>query len=273
MRDYAALAARIRAACEGTLTLHVYGQQTALAGLEGVSTPEQYDLFLVRIHSQTRLPRFHVLLNGGTHGDEPAGAEAVVTFLEKRLYRKWPDVAFTVTPCTNPWGYVHGKREGPGGVDLNRAYRRATRLTPQITLHKRALTGRRFDLFIDCHEDVDTPGLYVFAPETLGRAIVAAVRPVGPIHPGPRVDGEIPLVDGVVQWGRRRRRRLRAWTTWPLPFYISRYHQRIAPRVRPKDVGAFASATIETPVNVPMRQRIKMQLTAIEAAIATLTEK
>src|SRR5918993_634660 len=144
MGDYAALAARIKAACPPPLTLSVYGEQTSLDGTE------RYDLFLVQVPSQMRLPRFRVLLNGGTHGDEPAGAEAVVTFLEKRLYRKWPDVAFTVTPCTNPWGYAHGRRKAPGGVTLNRSYRRAPRLTPQISLHKRALAGRRFDLFIDC---------------------------------------------------------------------------------------------------------------------------
>src|SRR5687767_6343524 len=222
MRDYAALAARIRAACPPPLALGVYGEQASLDG------SERYDLFLFHVPSRTRFPRFRVLLNGGTHGDEPAGAEAVVTFLEKRRYRHWPEVAFTVTPCTNPWGYVHGKREGPGGRDLNRAFQRATRVTSQVSLYKRALRGRRFDLFLDCHEDVDAPGLYVFARGgTLGRAIVDAVRErgVGPIHPGDLVDGEIPLVDGVVTFPTRRRRPRLAGSTRHLSGYVSRYHQ------------------------------------------------
>ena len=275
MRDYAALAARIQraAASQPAVRLRVYGQQQSLDGAE------TYNLFIATIPSQTRRPRFSVLINGGTHGDEPAGPEAVVRWLETRQYARWPEIAFTVTPCTNPWGYVHAKREGPGGLDLNRSFRRATRLTPQVTLHKRALRGRRFDLFVDCHEDVDAPGLYVFAPEHLGRAIVEAVRPIGPIHPGDLVDGEIPLVNGVVQFSaRRRRRRMRTWTTWPLPFYVSRFHQRdprgsfypLSPLRKP---GAYASATVETPTKLPMRLRVKMQLAAINAALATLTDK
>ena len=275
MRDYAALAARIRAVCPAPLALSVYGLQTSPDGAE------TYDLFLVHVPSQTRHPRFRVLLNGGTHGDEPAGAEAVVTFLERRLYRKWPEVAFTVTPCTNPWGYVHNTREGPGGVDLNRAYHRATRRTQQISLFKRALRRRRFDLFIDCHEDIDAPGLYVFARGgNLGRAIVEAVRAAGgPIHPGDLVDGEIPLVDGVVSFPARRRRPRLAGSTRHLSGYVSRYHQpdpqgRIpAPRGARTLPGSFAAATVETPTMLPIRQRIRIQLTAIEAALATLTEK
>jgi hypothetical protein len=257
MRDYAALAARIQAACPPPLSLSVYGEQTSLDGAE------RYELYLVQVPSQLRFPRFRMLLNGGTHGDEPAGAEAVVTFLEKRLYRHWPEVGFTITPCTNPWGYVHDTREGPGGRDLNRAFQRATRVTPQISLYKRALRGRRFDLFVDCHEDVDSPGLYVFARgENLGRAIVDAVRAAGgPIHPGPLVDGEIPLVDGVVTFPRRRRRPRLVGSTRHLSGYVSRYYK------------TFASATVETPTRLPLRRRVKMHLTAIEAALATLTEK
>jgi murein peptide amidase A len=273
MADYAALAERVQSASQPPVRLRLYGQQVSLDGTE------RYDLFVATIPSQTRRPRFSVLLNGGTHGDEPAGAEAVVRFLETRRYAQWPEVAFTLTPCTNPWGYVHGKREGPGGRDLNRAFQRATRLTAQITLYKRVLRGRRFDLFIDCHEDVDAPGLYVFARGgDLGRTIVEAVRAVGPIHPGNLVDGEIPLLDGVVNFGTRRRRP-RIGPTRHLSGYISRFHQpdpqgRIPqPGARRAPALSYAAATVETPTSLSMRQRVKMHLTAIDAALATLTEK
>src|SRR5688500_2988346 len=96
-RDYAALAARIRAAAQPPLRLRVIGQQTTPDGAE------RYDLYLVTVPAGRR-PRWRVYLNGGTHGDEPAGAEAVTRFLEEGRYRDWPDVAFTVTPCLNPWG-------------------------------------------------------------------------------------------------------------------------------------------------------------------------
>lgn len=323
-RDYAALAARIRAAVEPLqppLALRVYGQQVGPAALARPSTPaeavegvepaeprvavapqdpgpaealpedERYDLFLVTLPARAARPngraRWSVMLNGGTHGDEPAGAEAVVRFLEERRYTGWPDVAFTVTPCTNPWGYVHNRREGPGGLDLNRSFRRASPRTPEVSLLKQALRRRVFDLYLDCHEDVDTPGLYVFAPTALGRAIVEAVRPVGPIHPGDLVDGEIPLNDGVVEldnWSARRPRG--SWTTWPLPYYVSRYHQRrpdspsaredeasVQRRAAALDIPFLSTATIETPPSLPLEQRVAMHLAAIDATLATLESK
>ena len=270
VRDYEALATRLQAAVASVsppLKLRVYGQQ---ATPEGAEPQEVYDLFLVDVPARTRAPRFSVLLNGGTHGDEPAGAEALVRFLEERRDTRWPDVAFTITPCTNPWGYAHDTREGPGGADLNRSFRRATRRTPQVTLYKQAMRRRTFDLLVDCHEDVDTPGLYVFAPTALGQAIVRAVRPLGPVHEGDLVDGEIPLNGSVVELdSERMRERQRSWNTWPLPFYVGRYHRRGASGID----FAINSATVETPVTLPMEQRIAMHLAAIDAALATLSDK
>ncbi|HEX2184942.1 MAG TPA: succinylglutamate desuccinylase/aspartoacylase family protein [Chloroflexota bacterium] len=297
-RDYAQLAARIRAAAQPPLRLRVIGQQTSPDGAE------RYDLYLVQIPPSPRarpsgvqrgphpgrsldLGRgvVRVYLNGGTHGDEPAGAEAVTRFLEARVYERWPQVAFTVTPCLNPWGYVHNRREGPGGRDLNRSFRRAGRATPEISAVKRAMRGQTFDLLLDCHEDVDAPGLYVFAPSALGRAIVESARPLGPVHPGPLVDGEIPLKDSVVVLDAERSpERRRQFTTWPLPFYVGRYHRRRpadsareargAPgegsSLEPPEVWAMATATIETPTTLPLEQRVAMHLAAVDASLKLL---
>ena len=287
MRDYAALAARVRAAAAPPLTWRVYGQQ--MAGESGAA----HDLYVVRVPAAGGRGRYRVLLNGGTHGDEPAGPEAVVRFLEERRYAAWPDVEFVVVPCTNPWGYVHDRREGPGGRDLNRSFRRAGRQTVEVGLLKRALRGQRFDLFLDCHEDVDAPGLYVFAPRAIGEAIVAAAGRHGPLHPGPLVDGEIPLEKSVVvldddRWHARRQQRPRRRTSWPLPFYVARYHQRRPERdatqpapeaieraaeetAPPVDVVRMAQATIETPTTIPLGQRVAMHHAAIDAAVRLMT--
>ena len=275
-RDYGALAARVRAAAAPPVSLRVIGQQTTADGAE------RYDLLLLRIPA-AGTPRWRVYLNGGTHGDEPAGAEAVTRFLEERRYAAWPDVSFTLTPCLNPWGYSHDRREGPGGRDLNRSFRRAGPVTPEVSHIKRALRRQSFDLFLDCHEDVDSPGLYVFAPEILGRAIVDAVRPVGPVHPGPLVDGEIPLKDSVVVLDspERSRQRPRTWSTWPLPFYVGRYHRRVRQEQTPEgsnlqppdvaDSGWMTAATIETPTAIALDQRVAMQHAAIDAGLRLLT--
>jgi hypothetical protein len=117
--------------------------------------------------------------------------------------------------------------------------------------------------------------LYVFAPRTLGRVIVEAVRAVGPVHPGPAVDGEIPLKESVVVLDDPDRppERRRVWTTWPLPFYVGRYHRR--PPAEGSSGGPddwrMESATIETPTALALDQRVAMHLAAIDAALAHLT--
>lgn len=300
-RDYASLAARIRAAAGAPLSSRVFGRQATPDGAE------RYDLLLVHLPAAPSggLPRRgpggsagrgfprRVYLNGGTHGDEPAGAEAVTRFLEDKRYLAWPDVEFTLTPCLNPWGYTHDRREGPAGRDLNRSFRRALPGTPEVAALKQALRRRVFDLFLDCHEDVDAPGLYVFSPAALGRAIVDAVQHVGPVHRGQDVDGETPLKDSVVELdGERFRERRRSIAAWPLPFYVARYHRHTlspalsagisdaaptrdslpdAENVAPPDILQMASATVETPTSLPLEQRVTMHLTAIDAAMRFLT--
>jgi hypothetical protein len=216
-----------------------------------------------------------VVLNGGTHGDEPAGAEAVTRFLEERRHTRWPEVEFTVTPCANPWGYAHDRRQGPLGADLNRSFGRARRTTPEVAALKRALGRRTFDLFVDCHEDVDAPGLYVYAPAALGRAVAAAAGRHGPLHPGPVVEDELPVAGGVVALDRASggaggdpgaAGSGRRPASWPLPA------GSWAAALPPPNVGQVASATIETPTAFPLEQRVAMQLAAITAAVDTLVE-
>ena len=42
-----------------------------------------------------------VLLVGGIHGDEPAGVEAAVSWMESGLADRWP-IDWLVLPCANP---------------------------------------------------------------------------------------------------------------------------------------------------------------------------
>jgi hypothetical protein len=224
-------------------------------------------------------PIRHVLLTGGVHGDEPAGVEAVVRFLEQQRARRWPGVAFTVLPCVNPWGFARGRREGPGGADLNRSFRRATATTRELSALKRVLRRRPFDLLVDCHEDVDAPGLYtVAAPAALGRVAVRAARRVGPVHGGANVDGILPLAGGVVDVNAPTFRALRLEVGgWALPVYVAAYQQRRAPGAARWRAGLDEppfvppGVVIETPTRLPMEQRVAMHLAAIDAALGTLT--
>ena len=150
-RSYVDLEARLAAVTAAPLRRRRIAQQAG------------YAIWEVRIPARRRIPRsrprVRVLLNGGTHGDEPAGVEALLRFLEQRRYEAWPEIAFTLIPCLNPWGFVRGIREGPAGHDLNRAFRRASPATPEVRAIKRVLSRRRLTCSLDCHEDCDATGI------------------------------------------------------------------------------------------------------------------
>ena len=271
-RSYADLEARLAAATPSPLQRRRIAQQAGT-----------YAIWEVRIPARRRIPRsrprVRVLLNGGTHGDEPAGVEALLQFLERRRYEAWPGITFTLIPCLNPWGFVRDTREGPAGHDLNRAFRRASPATPEVSAIKRVLSRRRLTCSMDCHEDCDAEGFYAYElPEvsSLGQGVVEAVAAVGPISPDCLVEEIVPVRDGLARTDQPRpqaddemaaamppeawrdfRTFVRAWPTWPLPIYLWHRH------------GARAF-TFETPTVLPLDQRVGMQLAAIEAVLQAL---
>ena len=271
-RSYADLEARLAAATPSPLQRRRIAQQAGT-----------YAIWEVRIPARRRIPRsrprVRVLLNGGTHGDEPAGVEALLQFLERRRYEAWPGITFTLIPCLNPWGFVRDTREGPAGHDLNRAFRRASPATPEVSAIKRVLSRRRLTCSMDCHEDCDAEGFYAYElPEvsSLGQGVVEAVAAVGPISPDCLVEEIVPVRDGLARTDQPRpqaddemaaamppeawrdfRTFVRAWPTWPLPIYLWHRH------------GARAF-TFETPTVLPLDQRVGMQLAAIEVVLQAL---
>ena len=66
--------------------------------------------------------RLRVLLTGGVHGDEPAGVEAVLGFVEEDMSPWLEQVEFTVVPWVNPVGYVRDTRDNGDGADINRSF-------------------------------------------------------------------------------------------------------------------------------------------------------
>ena len=83
-----------------------------------------------------------VYINGGTHGDEPAGVEAALAFLEGE-WDRWADrVRFEVVPCLCPWSYVHNARLNAQEVDVNWAFLRDD--VPEIEILKGFVEGRVF---------------------------------------------------------------------------------------------------------------------------------
>ena len=103
-----------------------------------------------------------ICLSGGIHGDEPAGVDAVLEFL-RRVRNQGSLLThfrFTVFPCNNPYGYEHDTRRNGSGLDLNRQFARL-RPPAEVRMIKSILEGRRFELSMEFHEDVDTDGYYL----------------------------------------------------------------------------------------------------------------
>ena len=91
-----------------------------------------------------------MLLTSGVHGDEPAGIEAVLRFLESAP-STYPGFEFVVVPCVNPTGYVRSTRENIRGVDINRPFEADDE--EEVRIIKDLLKGECFDCHVDFHED------------------------------------------------------------------------------------------------------------------------
>ncbi|MBT3271139.1 M14 family metallocarboxypeptidase [Candidatus Poribacteria bacterium] len=237
-RDYNAIAARIRALPSSRCTVDL------------AATVRGHPLYVLRSPpSPSRGPR--LALSAGTHGDEPAGVEAVVRLLETgdSTLAGFDWVAF---PCLNPAGYAEGTRENGAGVDINRSFENEE--VAEALAVKRVLRGAAFDVFIECHEDWEASAFYMFecgdAAGALGGRVMAEVARECPVSHASDIDG-MRAVDGVIQvdeefaeYGHRS-----------LALYMWRFH---AKRV----------LTCEAPGSLPFEQCVTAHMAAIRSALA-----
>ena len=124
--------------------------------LTKIGTVHDYPVFKVVLGSQSG-ERENILITGGVHGDETAGVEASLKFLERDNVALLKRFSFWVFPCINPHGYVHDTRENGEGADVNRSF--ATDDVPEASIVKRALGQTQFAFAIDFHEDCDATGV------------------------------------------------------------------------------------------------------------------
>ena len=124
----------------------------------------------------------------------------------------------------------------------------------EIEQVKQVINGNRYDLFIEFHEDWEYTGYYLFeltnnAPQ-FGPAIIESVKKVGPIHPGPEVDG-MPVVDGIVHTGEAKA------GTEIMPIYLQAYHTNHC-------------ITLESASQLDMNLRVQSHLAAVTTALNQL---
>ena len=110
---------------------------------------------MVILTKNNKKPKIRVWLQGGLHGDEPAGTEALLHLLDRFL--TGTDLSFllehleiAVVPMANIDGYEKQQRESADGTDLNRDQ---TRLKAKESIAlKTAFSRFNADVALDFHE-------------------------------------------------------------------------------------------------------------------------
>lgn len=244
-RDYAALVERVHSLKEHGWTVsvagHVCDMPILTAGRSSASTNPL------------------VLLVGGIHGDEPAGVEAAVNWMESGKADRWP-VNWLVLPCANPCGWTLDRRTASADHDLNRSFNLAE-CCDEIQIIRAALADKRFAFSMDFHEDCDAPGYYLCEikarPPFAGEQMIAAVEAVLPIWDVPRLDGRKAASRGCVRRSSISPTSLHRRRLWPLEFHLLRHHTQ----------HTFCS---ESPMSFPIKERVRAHHAALEAALNVL---
>ena len=205
-----------------------------------------------------------VVLSSGIHGDEPAGVESLLRFLEgygdgrgEGIQRWAKEYQFTLFPCTNPTGYERGTRENASGVDLNRRF--GSKDPPEeVAIIQRDLKGQQFAIYMDFHEDTDGEGFYLYEvlheeKDHLAEEIIETLSRQYPIDLRDRIDG-FPNCGGVICPQRDGEGFPFKRVDLPLPLYL---YLR----------GVRHCFTIESPTRLPMEDRVGMHLMALEAVL------
>ncbi len=216
--------------------------------VETAGSIEEYPLHVVHLQENADAS-CTILLTAGVHGDEPAGVEAALRFLEQDQADLLQHFAFCVVPCINPTGYVRNTRENSRGADINRSFEADQ--VPEAEIVKELLRGRQFDCFIDFHEDWEAKGFYLYEGrrnrQFFGSEIIRHVEKIGPIDLD--IDeGDPPISRGVYPVSS-------SWGLQGLAPYILHFH---APR-------AFICETPST--NWDMDLRVAAHLAALDTVL------
>ncbi len=216
-----------------------------------------YPFFRVTRWRTKRWPT--VFLSGGMHGEEPAGVEAVLQWLESPASRRW-QVNWYVLPCINPYGWERNYRRNRQRYDINRQFRGRTDCV-EAKLVKRLLRGREFALSFEFHEDVDATGFYLYEHSMhdplFADRILAAVAQITPIHRGRVIDGRAADGRGLITRPATLAA-LRRRPQWPMAYHVMRHH---APHL----IGS------ETAVRAPFANRVTAHRRSLEVALEMLT--
>lgn len=193
-----------------------------------------------------------IYISAGIHGDEPAGAEALILWAEQNVKRlaQWPLLIF---PCLNPWGLTNNSRVDQDGRDLNRHFHSDE--LPLIRAVKDHTEPHRFALALTLHEDFDGQGLYLYEVERTtpywGEDLLNIARPIIPVEGRVLIDGRRAGA-GIV----RRKVTLKKFAAMGLPEAVWLHLNHSA-----------RTFTIETPSEFALDRRVQTHLAIINECV------
>ena len=238
LRDYDELVRRIEALASAQMRIKVLGEAAG------------YPMLGVECGVGEGLPV--ALVTGGVHGDEPAGVEAVLRFLERGPDAWGGRLAFECIVCVNPHGWVHNTRHNAEDFDINWSYARDDLAEVQVI--KALVAGRRFEFVVDCHEDWESPGFYLYELRRdgvqIGAEILRRVAEICPLNESEEIEGQ-PARGGLVFPDISLEEKLRGQGI-PLELF---YHH------------ADHLFTVETPTGLQMETRVAAQLAVLQAVV------
>ncbi len=207
--------------------------------------------------------KYKILFSAGIHGNEPAGAECALRFVESLAIAPGPyeDIAFDIIPLVNPWGWIHDIRFNQAGMDINRDF--ATFNSQEAKIIKQIMGADQYAMMFDLHEDPSAKGFYMYQyglkDRQVGEQIVAVIHNMG--YP---VEQDVKMVvfktqNGIIDapmWGLKYMRLIGQLT---ITNYYRLYH---SPYVY----------TVETPTSLPFEDRLIMQRTAVDMLVENFTK-
>ena len=222
--------------------------------IERIGTAHSYPIHRIRLTSSAHKPQ-QVLITGGMHGDEPAGVEAVLQFMERDNTALLKNFSFVIIPCINPYGYIHNTRETRDDIDINRSFE--TDDVDEVAIIKKALRQTQFSLAIDFHEDYDATGFYLYegnrAEHYIGPELAAAAKAIGPLDPDDPGEDAPDLAEGVYKVAT-------SWGTQGLAPYLLHFHSEHV-------------IISETPTIWSLEQRVALHLAILDTALSIISKK
>ena len=114
---------------------------------------DNYPLFCVTVGNRQNTDLKDILISAGVHGEEPAGVYALLRFLKEDVCDFLGSYRFLIFPCVNPFGFEHGYRFNPEGVDINREFKKDTSCREaNRVMDLLSRKSRKFVCTIDLHE-------------------------------------------------------------------------------------------------------------------------